>query len=171
MTSMPFPSPTIAIDDERQVLLGYLDFFREVAITKVGGLPAAEQSSSRLPSGWTPLELLNHLRHVERRWLEWGFAGQPVPDPWADRHGDRWHADSGFAEVARDLYGQATVTRRVVEGHELDDTGRPGERWEGAPPPALRRVLLHLMQEYARHCGHLDIVRELADGSTGEDPG
>jgi hypothetical protein len=52
--------------------------------------------------------------------------------------------------------------------HQLDDVGQPGERWAGAPPAPLRRVLLHLLQEYARHCGHLDIVRELADGTTGE---
>ncbi|MGI8993340.1 MAG: DUF664 domain-containing protein [Nocardioidaceae bacterium] len=46
--------------------------------------------------------------------------------------------------------------------------GRPGERWDGAEPATLERVLFHLLQEYARHVGHLDIVRELIDGATGE---
>jgi hypothetical protein len=55
-----------------------------------------------------------------------------------------------------------------VEAHELCAVGRPGERWRGAPPATLERVLFHLVQEYARHAGHLDVVRELIDGRTGE---
>ena len=158
----------IPISDERQVLLGYLDFFREVAREKVAGLPPMQQTASSLPSGWTPLELLHHLRHVERRWLEWGFAGVSVSDPWADHQDGRWHTQQSFAELSAALEQQAEVTRRVVEAHQLDDVGQPGERWDGAAPAPLRRVLLHVVQEYARHCGHLDIVRELADGSIGE---
>lgn len=169
MTTLPFPSPTIPIADEREVLLGYLDFFREVALGKVGGLSPEAKAQSRLPSGWTPLELLNHLRCMERRWLEWGFAGEPVVDPWADEQDGRWHTDADFAALSEALHQQAAVTRRVVMGHQLDELGAPSERWDGAPPPPLRRVLLHVLQEYARHCGHLDIVRELADGSAGED--
>jgi hypothetical protein len=168
MTIPPFPSPTIPIGDEREVLLGYLDFFRAVAVDKVAGLDAGRQRQSALPSGWTPLELLNHLRHVERRWLEWGFEGRPISDPWADQVDGRWHTDADFMQVARDLEHQARVTRAIVMQHQLDDVGQPGERWAGAPPAPLRRVLLHLLQEYARHCGHQDNVRELADGTTGE---
>jgi len=52
--------------------------------------------------------------------------------------------------------------------HDLAEVGAPGERWEGAPPATLERVLLRLVQEYARHAGHLDVVRELIDGRTGE---
>jgi hypothetical protein len=59
-------------------------------------------------------------------------------------------------------------TRALVLSHDLADLGTPGERWECADPPPLERVLLHLIQEYARHAGHLDIVRELADGTVGE---
>jgi len=56
----------------------------------------------------------------------------------------------------------------VVQSYELSDIGRPSERWDGAPPPTLERVLFHLFQEYARHVGHLDVVRELVDGEVGE---
>jgi uncharacterized damage-inducible protein DinB len=164
-----FPGPTAELGDERDVLLGYLDFFRTVAHDKVAGMSSADQARSRLASGWTPLELLNHLRHVERRWLVWGFEGEPVADPWADRQDDRWHCATDFATVARELDEQAATTRRVVTAHRLDDVGAPSDRWDGEPPATLRRVMLHLVQEYARHCGHLDIVRELADGSVGED--
>jgi uncharacterized damage-inducible protein DinB len=156
--------------DERAVLLDYLDFFRAVAQSKVEGLSARDRATSRLPSGWTPLELLNHLRHVERRWLEWGFAGVPVPDPWGDQQAGRWCTTEDFDTLTAHLDEQASVTRRIVERHRLDDVGVPGERWEGQGPASLRRVLLHLVQEYARHCGHLDVVRELADGTTGEEP-
>jgi hypothetical protein len=168
MAALQFPSPTIPISDERQVLLGYLDFFREVVRTKVGNLPPTDQGVSALPSGWTPLELMNHLRHVERRWLQWGFAGEAISDPWADELDGRWHTDETFATLSDQMDQQAAVTRAVVESHDLEDVGQPGERWDGAAPAPLRRVLLHLVQEYARHCGHIDVVREIVDGSTGE---
>jgi uncharacterized damage-inducible protein DinB len=154
------------VADEREVLLNYLDFFRDVVRAKVGGMALEAQARAAVASGWTPLELLNHLRHVERRWLEWGFAGQPVSDPWADQQDGRWCTDMGLSDQ---LDRQAVITRRVVEANGLDDAGAPGERWNGQPPATLRRVLLHLIQEYARHCGHIDIVRELTDGSIGED--
>jgi len=99
------------------------------ASSKLAGLPAGELRTSRLPSGWTPIELLKHLTYVEMRWLEWGFEGADVADPWGDQ---------------------------------------PGDRWDGADPATLERVLFHLVQEYARHVGHLDVVSELAGGVTGE---
>ncbi len=68
----------------------------------------------------------------------------------------------------RALQAQGAVTSSVVRAHELSDIGRPGERWEGAAPPTLERVLFHLLQGYARHVGHLDVVRELMDGEVGE---
>ncbi|MFN2538596.1 MAG: DUF664 domain-containing protein [Mycobacteriales bacterium] len=161
---MEFPEPTIPIDDERQVLLGYLDYFRHVLSEKADGI----ETTSLLPSGWTPAELVNHLRHVERRWLEWGFEGKPISDPWADREDDRWHTAEDLETLRTQLGEQAAITRGIVERHDLTDAGKPSERWEGAAPPSLRRVLLHLLQEYARHVGHLDVVRELADGQVGE---
>ncbi|MCU1599766.1 MAG: Mini-circle protein [Frankiales bacterium] len=162
---MDFPEPTVPIADERQALLGYLDYFRAVVLEKVTGV---DLHVSTLPSGWTPGELVNHLRHVERRWLEWGFEGHAISDPWADRQDDRWHTTDDLVTLTTNLGAQAATTRRIVESHDLDHTGQPGERWDGADPPPLRRVLLHLVQEYARHVGHLDVVRELRDGATGE---
>ena len=84
MTERPFPAPTIPAGSRSEVFLGYLDYFRSVLVTKVADLPEADLRDSRLPSGWTPIQLLVHLTHVERRWLVWGFEGTPVPDPWAD---------------------------------------------------------------------------------------
>ncbi len=170
MIRLPFPSPTLPIDSRSEVFLGYLDYFRAVVVSRVEDLAEPDLRHSRLPSGWTPIELVKHLTHVERRWLVWGFEGQPVADPWADRRNDRWYVapDEGLADVLAALAAQAVETRRVVEGHELSEVGRPGGRWEGAEPATLERVLFHLVQEYARHAGHLDVVRELIDGETGE---
>jgi hypothetical protein len=67
-----------------------------------------------------------------------------------------------------DLLDQAGRTRAIVESHDLDEVGKPGDRWDGADPATLERILFHLLQEYARHLGHLDIVVELATGQSGE---
>ncbi len=167
---LPFPEPTGPASSAAEVLLGYLSYFRSVLASKLHGLPDQELRSSRLPSGWTPLELLKHLRYVELRWLWWGFEGQPVPDPWADSAGGRWQVspDETLDDLLIQLSEQARVTRAVVLSHDLADAGQPGDRWDGAEPPPLQRVLLHLVQEYARHIGHLDVVRELIDGTVGE---
>ena len=168
--SLPFPSPTTPRSSRADTLLAYLDYFRSVVLDKLDGLADGDLRSSRLPSGWSPLELLQHLIFVERRWLVWGFLGQPMADPWGDRRDDRWHVETGVrpAELVDALRQQAAISREIAETHDLDEVGRPSERWSGAPPATLERVLLHLVQEYARHAGHLDIVRELVDGRTGE---
>ena len=70
--------------------------------------------------------------------------------------------------LAGALRAQAVRTRAVVESHDLADIGQLGDRWDGADPPPLERILFYLLQEYARHAGHLDIVSELAGGQTGE---
>jgi hypothetical protein len=168
--TVPFPSPTIPVASRAEVFLGYLDFFRSSLLAKLDGLPEAELRSSRLPSGWTPLELLKHVTQVERRWLEWGFEGVDVDDPWADRRGDRWYVDpaESVADLVAALHARAAATRAIVGRHDLAEAGRPSDRWDGEDPPTLERVLFHLLQEYARHSGHLDVVRELVDATTGE---
>jgi uncharacterized damage-inducible protein DinB len=168
--SVPFLSPTSPADSRAEVFLGYLDYFRSQIVTRLRALPEAELRSSRLPSGWTPAELVNHLTFVELRWLEWGFEGVPVARPWGDNRDDRWYVDpdQSLDDLLGALDARAAHTRRVVESHDLAEVGQPGERWSGAEPATLERVLLHLLQEYARHAGHLDIVSELAGGPTGE---
>ncbi|BCB91346.1 DinB family protein [Phytohabitans suffuscus] len=168
--SLPFPSPSDPAAGRTEVFLRYLDFFRESIVEKVATLPEPELRASRLSSGWTPLEMLKHLRYVELRWIEWGFQGRDVPAPWGDRRDDRWYVapDETLGSLVADLRAQGAHTRAVVEAADLETVGPPGPRWEGAEPPTLERILFHLVQEYARHTGHVDVVVELAGGSVGE---
>ncbi|MGC4869293.1 DinB family protein [Micromonospora sp. DT53] len=168
MTS--FPEPTNPAGSRSEIFLRYLDYFRDSVMDKVSTLDEPELRRSRLPSGWTPLELLKHLRYVELRWIEWGFQGRDVAEPWGDRRDDRWYVspDETRADLVAALRAQGAHTTAVVTAHDLAEIGAPGSRWRGADPASLERVLFHLVQEYARHLGHLDVVTELAGGPTGE---
>jgi Protein of unknown function (DUF664) len=76
--------------------------------------------------------------------------------------------DETLASLLDELREQAGRSRAIIESHNLSEVGRPSERWDGADPPTLERVLFHLLQEYARHLGHLDIVVEITTGQTSE---
>ncbi len=166
----PFPEPTEPRSSRTEVFAGYLDYFRSTLLDKLEGLSHEQLTTSRLPSGWTPLELLLHLTFVERRWLVWGFLGADVPDPWGDAVDGVWRTgpEDGLPELRTAFLAQADISRTIVTGHALSEVGRPGPRWDGAAPATLERILLHLLQEYARHLGQLDVVCELAGGPVGE---
>lgn len=165
-----FPSPTVARGSRRDVLVHYLEYFRERVIARVEQLDERDLHASRLPSRWTPLELVRHLTFVELRWLEWGFEGRDVDEPWGDRRDDRWYVDERVSrgELVQALRERGVRTGEIIRCHELDEIGQPGPRWDGADEPTLERILLHLLQEYARHLGHLDVVVEIAGGPVGE---
>ncbi len=167
---MDFPEATDPIPTRTGVFLAYLDYFRATMVSKIEALPDGELSSSRLPSGWTPLQLLQHLTFVEMRWLEWGFEGRDVADPFGDQRDWKWHVEPGVTreQLVAASAAQAARSRAVIESHDLDEIGQPSDRWDAAEPASLERVLFHLVQEYARHLGHLDIVAELAGGPVGE---
>ncbi len=157
------PSPSDPIGSRTGVWLTYLDYLREEAIALVESVSEDEAATSRVASGWTPFGLLVHLAYVERRWIVWGFLGEAVDDPWGDQRDGRWVVEPGAtrAGLVERLRAQGEVTRAVVESHDLDEAARPGPRFlEGAAPPSLERILFHLLQEYARHVGHLDLVAE-----------
>ncbi|MBP0453244.1 DUF664 domain-containing protein [Kitasatospora sp. RG8] len=166
------PEPDRQLSDPSMLLLDYLDYYRSVIGAKIEGMSDAELRVSRLPSGWTLLELLKHLVHMEQRWLRWGFRAEQVAAPWGDRGpADRWHV--GPQETAADLlaalHAGGEYTRAVASGTPLSTIAAAGGRFpdDGTPRPSLGWILFHVLQEYARHAGHLDIVRELTDGVTG----
>jgi uncharacterized damage-inducible protein DinB len=168
-TTFPEPASTT---DLRGLLLDYLDFFRGVVAGKLEGLDDDQLTASLVPSGWTPSGLVNHLVNVERRWLVWGFLGESVEDPWPDSDEDgRWITLPRSASELRSLLDEAAErTRAIVQAHELTETAGVGGRFaDEASAPQLQWILLHVIQEYARHTGHLDIARELLDGRIGEE--
>ncbi len=108
---------------------------------------------------------------MERRWIVWGVLGEQVDQPWGDDRQGRWHvaADESLADLLATLWRGGQRTREIVNGLPLAATAADTGRFAGSPaPPSLTAVLFHVLQEYARHAGHLDIVRELIDGRTGE---
>jgi uncharacterized damage-inducible protein DinB len=168
--TVPFPEPTTPAASTAEVFTRYLEYFRSRVAAKLRALPDDELWSSRVESGWTPLELLKHLIHVELRWLEWGFEGRDVADPWGDNRDNRWYVAPGetLDGLLAGLDAQARRSQQVIGSHDLSEVGQPGDRWDGEPPATLERILFHLLQEYARHLGHLDVVCELAGAGTGE---
>ncbi len=164
-----FIEPAADTADPTDLFGRYLTYYRETAITKVGALSEEDRRTARVPSGWTPLELLNHLAFMERRWFVWGFLGEEVSEPWGDSEDHRWHVDPGVTldGVTETLEDTGRRTTEILAGHALEESGAPGGRF-GENPPTLAWICFHVLQEYARHVGHLDIVVELAGGPTGE---
>jgi uncharacterized damage-inducible protein DinB len=174
MTEPREPAEDLA--DPAELLAAYLDYYRDVVLRKLDGMSEQDLRTSRLPSGWTPLELLKHLTNVERRWLQWGFLAEQVPDPWADngpegRPDGRWRVapEESVDDLLAAFREQAARSRKIAAGTKLADVAALGGRFaEGGERPTLGWILFHVLQEYARHAGHLDVARELVDGATGE---
>ncbi|WP_104107873.1 DUF664 domain-containing protein [Nocardioides sp. 616] len=155
----------------------YLDWLRTDIVTRVTGMHSSESRKTRLPSGWTPIELLSHLMHMEQRWFIWGFLGEQVRDPWGDwntgdpwasrevddvREGPRWSVpdDVTVERIAERLEAVAERTHRILREHSLSEQAAVGGRFADHPP-TLEWICFHVLSEYARHAGHLDIVAEL----------
>ncbi|MBY8874919.1 DinB family protein [Micromonospora sp. PLK6-60] len=167
---LPFPEPGPSADVPA-LFLTYLDYYRDTVADRVAGLTDEQARTSRVPSGWTPAELVTHLAFMERRWFVWGFLAEPVPDPWGDTVDDRWRAPAGrtMADLVDALRAGGRRTRAIVEATPLDTPAALGGRFtDPARRPTLAAILFHVLQEYARHAGHLDIVRELSDGRSGK---
>ena len=134
----PVPRTDPPAASRTEVLVGYLDYFRSVVLAKVDGLSEDQLRGSVLPSGWSPLELVKHLTYVEMRWLEWGFEGRPVDDPWGDHDGERWQvtADESSGEL----------TEALARRGERDRSDRPSprpRRTRGARGAVGRRAAGH----------------------------
>ena len=157
--------------DERPMLNAMIDWYRAGVVAKFAGWPEPAVRSSATRSASTPIGLLNHLALVEDTWMSERLAGEPVGQ-WASAPHDNdsdWEFHSAAHEpvavvVAR--YEAACArSRSVVASRPLDGAGAKACR---TGVFTLRFALLHLIDETARHLGHLDILRELADGTTGE---
>lgn len=175
MTTQPIPMPAGGPVDERELLVAYLDGFRSVVEAKVAGLSPEALRASVVPSAWTPIEMVQHLVYMEQRWFVWGFAGEEVPNPWGDHDtgpDGQWHVDPDRSvhDVLAALHDGGRTTRAIVESAgDLQARAATGGRFtDPDDAPTLFAIVMHVIQEYARHLGHIDVVRELIDGTTGE---
>jgi uncharacterized damage-inducible protein DinB len=167
------PDPPVTAD-ERTTLVEFLDYFRAVLLRKADDL---DDTQARQQIGISQMDMLGLIRHmagVEQWWFSHAFAGSDEPEIWpSDDDPDAdWHhgpADT-LAVAVTAMREQITKSRAIVAATEsLDqvtaiDVGPPtipdryGRR-------SLRWILVHMIEEYARHCGHADVIRENIDGA------
>lgn len=162
------PDPPM-VGDEREQLTGFLDFQRATVVWKAGGLTDEQARRSLVPSELTTVAgLVAHLRLNEEYWF--GVVIDGRPDVWQeilDKDPDAEFKEGMAAPLPRaiaDYEAQCEVSREILAKRDLaDEVTMP----DGMKVTA-RWVLVHMLEETARHAGHLDLLRELLDGLTGE---
>lgn len=157
------------VADERTMLEGWLDFHRYTLLHKCAGLTADQlKISSAEPSPLTLLGLVRHMAHVERWWFRINVAGEPLDRLYCTEDSPRGDfndvadadPEADFATFRREI----ELARAAVADRSLDETfvGR-----RHGHTISLRWVYVHMIEEYARHNGHADLIRERIDGVTG----
>lgn len=156
---------------EAVALQHYLDAQRAGALAILDGLTDEQSRTPVLPSGWTPIGLIKHLGYAERYWFQTAFHGTAADVPWPDDDEHLMTSPHPVAEVFA-FYreqcerGNALLATTSLEAEPI--------RLHGGDPDSevadLRGIVLHMIEETARHLGHLDATRELLDGATGLAP-
>ncbi|GAA2313838.1 DinB family protein [Streptomyces caniferus] len=158
--------------DERAMLESWLDFHRDTLALKCAGLDDGQlRLASVTPSSMSLLGLVQHMAVVERNWFQRVFAGQDMPplSEAGDADGFTLAPDRGVDEVLALWRAEVARSREVTADASLDDTGKLSGReaeYLGGQV-SLRWILVHMIEEYARHNGHADLLRESIDGTTG----
>jgi uncharacterized damage-inducible protein DinB len=153
--------------DEKTSLHVSLDRHREAVLWKLEGLDDASLRRPMTPSGTNLLGLVKHLAAVEYGWfcLTFGRRTEPLPLSDEEPNADMRVTSGESTQDILEFYARARAAAdRVIEEVDLDETGTA---WFG-DAVSMRWVLLHMVEETARHAGHIDIVRELIDGMTGD---
>ena len=171
LDSIPWPAKDA---DERAMLTGFLDGYRAVLVRKATGLRPDQLRQTLAPSDLTLGGLLKHMAVVEDEWFEHRFAGREMPEPWASADWEAdidWEMTSSVNDSPQELFALLdTACRRsqavMDAAASLDDLSATaddeGQHW------SLRWILVHMIEEYARHVGHADFLRQSIDGSTGD---
>jgi hypothetical protein len=166
-TDARVPAPLVG--DERETLTASLDWQRKTFELKCSGVPPERLSEKGIPpSGLSLHGLIRHLAAVERWWFRQQFAGEDLPmlyysDDDPDQDFDSLDGDP--AEALATWHAECQRAREIIAGApSLDATG---VRKSTGEPISLRRILVDMVAEYARHNGHADLLRERIDGATG----
>jgi uncharacterized damage-inducible protein DinB len=170
------PEPPLTAD-ESGTLIGFLEYQRATLAWKCAGLDKAGLSARVAASTMTLGGMLKHLALVEDYWFSEWLYGRDAQPPWdtvdwdADADWD-WHsAATDTPDQLRTLWQDSVARSRARIGEALADGGldRLAQRtWPDGRTPSLRWILCHMIEEYARHNGHADLLRESVDGLTGE---
>jgi len=164
--------------DEAATLLGFLDFQRATLAWKCSGLTDDQLRMAFPPSSMTLGGLLKHVASAEDAWFTRTLAGQPMPDPWAAADaagfGLEWSwtsAASDTGDSLRALWRERVQRSRAIVQQVLEERGAAAladmhDSWSGRV--SLRWIITHMIEEYARHNGHADLLREAVDGTVGE---
>jgi len=176
MTSTTWTAP--AVDradppyaaDEATTLRAFLDYHRQTLLAKCAGLTAEQLKTAAVePSALTLLGLVRHMTEVERWWFRIRSAGVELNEVYCtDERPDGDFDDVAGADAAADLAAyerECAAADEAMAGRSLDDTFRHHRRDVDV---SLRWVYTHMIEEYARHNGHADLLRERIDGTTGE---
>jgi uncharacterized damage-inducible protein DinB len=162
-------TPPPAVADERAALAAWLDWHRIALIEKLDGLDDEQLRRPMVPSGTSLLGLVKHLTEVEQGWFvnEYAQLGEaPLfeteEDPEAGFHPE---SDETAESIVAGYLAMCERSRKILGGAASLDETVPNERWGQID---LRRIVIHMIEETARHNGHADIIRELLDGSTGD---
>ena len=166
-------------DSERDRLRYFLDQQRQAVLAIIEGLDESQLRTPVLPSGWTPIGLVLHLAGAESQWFQRVALGTQPQVSWDDGIVDPpydpqapFTTGHSSAAVIDHYRQQCRISNEVLDSRDLDAAllGEIGFDWPGEPITDLRWVALHLIEETARHAGHLDCARELLDGATGLGP-
>jgi hypothetical protein len=178
MAEVDVPTEPPAAGDEISTLLGILERNRRTFGWKTGGLDADGLRATTAASAMTLGGLLKHLALVEADWFAVKLRGQTLGEPWDsvdwDANAD-WEWSSAADDTPEQLYAiwhEAVLRSRRLVAAALADGGldQPGHfSWPDGRTPNLRRMIVDMIEEYARHVGHADIIRESVDGLVGED--
>jgi uncharacterized damage-inducible protein DinB len=164
--------------DEATMLVAYLDYHRDTLRMKADGLTAEQLGQTHPPSTLTIGGLLKHVALNEASWFGRVLHGRPMGEPWDSVDWDadpdwefRTARDDSPEELRRIMDAAVDQARRDIDEAlatgGLDQLSVPSSR-KGGKQFSLRWILLHMIEEYARHNGHADLIRESIDGATGE---
>lgn len=162
----------VELVDERETLIEYLRAYRLTLRLKCADLDATRMACRSVPpSTMSLLGLIRHMADVERAWFRRVMAGEDAPRLYSsdDNREGAWDGAVGDATVVAQAWAawEAEVDNAERFIAETGDLGKVG-RQSGGKPIQLREVLVHMIEEYARHCGHADLLRERIDGRVGQ---
>lgn len=159
---------------EKEMLVAFLDFYRAVLTRKAEGISDEQaRTPSTPPSDLNLMGLVRHMAAVEHHWFSrcWAASGErwlfhSPADPDLDMHPTEADTVADAVALFRTKVAEADA---VIAGASLDERAKKSETRDGHHfQPSMRWILVHLIEEYARHCGHADLIRQAIDGAVGD---